>query len=151
MIALQNSAGDLVPFRYMYDVSIRTCATFCDHFCKTSLNPKEISQDFQFACRGCSLGNFRNSVSASRTQTSATSLPTRQLLRVTPNRSNFCWAAFQRCRQSSSFLLMLSPGLRDTPSSSHPPESLVEDFLEVGIEVTLRRGGGGVPSVTDLL
>jgi hypothetical protein len=87
------------------------------------------------------------SCSANLTQTSAISLPTLQVLSVTPFRSITAFDRAQRCCHKNSFLPMPSPGLAGMPSSL---QAALSRFLRADVvkeeRVALlptRRGGGG--------
>lgn len=88
----------------------------------------------------------RISISASLTQTSATSLPTLHVRRVTPLRSMTALALAHLCCQRNSFLPMPSPGLLGRPSSL---QALLSRCLRAEVVkdrvllLPLRRGGGG--------
>jgi hypothetical protein len=86
------------------------------------------------------------SISANLTHTSAISLPTLQVRRVTPLRSMTAFDLAQRCCHKNSFLPMPSPGLLGMPSSLQAELSRAlraEVPNERVLLLPTRRGGGG--------
>jgi hypothetical protein len=106
---------------------------------------QRLGLSFSFSLSSHSI--FLISCSANLTQTSAISLPTLQVRRVTPFRSMIAFDLAQRCCHKNSFLPIPSPGLAGMPSSL---QAVLSRFLRAEVvkeeRVALlptRRGGGG--------
>jgi hypothetical protein len=110
-------------------------------------NHQRLALSFSFAFSLSSHSILLISCSANFTQTSAISLPTLHVRKVTPFRSITAFDRAQRCCHKTSFLPIPSPGLAGMPSSL---QAALSRFLRADVvkeeRVALlptRRGGGG--------